>query len=271
MELRLWSSRFLMCDWKCMCVYVCLVLASLFCFDSTKTVHAGIYLYFMNLISSLFVHSNLLRSWKCPDPNRLWLHSGSPGMWPAPSPAPPLCWQTTSLQRETQSEERSTEKDRVNISTANNRQGPNDSSKNHSHLVIYSKQWELHVTVGHFKLRTMYTDWASICRFSMSLFNTLDVSVSSWQRDVRQTRFTYCDNSHHYWTRQWERRKTLGRPKCWSSRQNVDQHKFEEDLLWQLKMYLSRPMGVFKKVLYLSLLLIMKRVYCCYFGQMSQS
>lgn len=141
-ELRLWSSRFLMCDWKCMCVW-CWRL----CFALTPRKHLSVF-YESNI--AVFVHANLLRSWKCPDPNRLWLHSGSPGMWPAPSPAPPLCWQTTSLQRETQLEERYTEKDSVNISPANNRQGPNDSSKNHSHLVIYSKQWELHITVGHF-------------------------------------------------------------------------------------------------------------------------
>lgn len=44
-----------------------------------------------------FVCAYLLQSWKCPSPNHLWLHSGSPGTWLEPSPAPPLCWQTTSL------------------------------------------------------------------------------------------------------------------------------------------------------------------------------
>lgn len=62
----------------------------------------------------VFVCANLLRSWKCPDPSRLWLHSGSPGMWPAPSPAPLLCWQTTSLEGEM--EEGDMEKDReINV------------------------------------------------------------------------------------------------------------------------------------------------------------
>lgn len=37
--------------WLEVCVYVCLVLVSLFCFDATKTVRVGIYLYFTNLIS----------------------------------------------------------------------------------------------------------------------------------------------------------------------------------------------------------------------------
>lgn len=159
----------------------------------------------------------------------------------------------------------------MNISIVNNREGPNDNSKNHSHLVIYSNQWELHVTVGHFSsleqcilTEPAFADSACLHLIRWTCLYHLD-------REMWGTRFADCDSSHHYWTRQSERRKTLGRPKCWSWRQNVNQHKFEEHLLWQLKMYLSRPMGVFKKVLYLSLLLIMKCVYCCYFGQMSQS
>lgn len=171
MELQLWSSRFLMCDWKCMCVYVCLVPASLFCFDSTKTVHASIYLYFKNLI----LLWSFMLTFSGPGSAQIQIVSGyvlgvqvcgwHPALLLRCADKPPACRET------------------VNISTADNRQSPNDGSKESF------PPGDLQQTVGitrhcwpFLKLRTMYSDWASICRFSMSLFNMLDASVSSWQR-----------------------------------------------------------------------------------------
>lgn len=148
-------------------------------------------------------------------------------MWPAPSPAPLLCWRTTNLQKETDGEEWVTTRQRKeHISAANNHRCLEDCSCHQPHEEISPHNGN-NTSRSLVSLNVAVCDWGwhnvsitavSACEWTTRLHTyyvelaCLDKDI--WSRSMADECFTHLESFHHHKSRHWQKRK-IAKWKMW--------------------------------------------------------